>query len=78
MRFVRRGRRSSASRPEKSPADDIGIGGTYDIVIVEDIEHYIPVNDGVHATASTCACDPLLARRVGTSGWLHRSIPAPL
>lgn len=77
MRFVRRGRRSSASRPE-TPADDIGIGGTYDIEIVEGVEHYVPMNDGVHAMTSTCCCDPLLARRVGTTGWLHRSIPAPL
>lgn len=77
MRFGRRGRRSSASRPEK-PAETRGLDGTYDIVIVEDIEHYIPVNDGVHEPRSTCVCYPLLARRVGSHGWLHRSIPAPL
>lgn len=78
MRFGRRGKRRSGSRPEQPRAEYTGLGGTYEIEVVEDVEHYLPVNDGVHEARSTCVCDPIPTWSSDRSGWLHRSIPAPL
>lgn len=73
MRFGRRGRRSSASRPEKPPADKPAMTVSTDLMDI-DVEHFIPEDEEGHKALSTCACDPI--RVVNVRGWYHRSLHA--
>lgn len=54
--------------------------GTYDVVVVEGVEHLFPVGDESHGPSRLCPCDPLAGADVRTEEtvWFHRTQATPL